>query len=131
MKRTRPHILLLTALAVLSFSAMADTELNSSEIRQLFSGNTPDAYSELKKVSVSLFYDNNGEVRGKFSNGKIGATKWWVKDIGQIYLKVKVGDLCFVVVERDGRYQKHLIKGDEHILAFSAETFSAGNVNHY
>lgn len=131
MKRTLLHIILLNALTVLSFSVIADTELNSSQIKQLFSGSTLDAYSEFKKVSVSLFYDSNGEVRGKFSNGKIGVTEWWVKDSGQICLKAKAGDLCFVVIERDGHYQKYLIKGDERILAFTAETFSAGNVNSY
>jgi hypothetical protein len=119
-------------LMILSYSAFSDQTLNATEIKTLFSDKTVTAYSEIAKVNVSLFYDNNGEVRGIFTNGKIGKTLWWVKDSGQICLKSKKGDLCFEVVEKNDGYQKYLIKADgTRILAFSTEIFSNGNNNQY
>jgi hypothetical protein len=120
------------ALILLSYPAFSAQALNATEIKNLFSGKTVTAYSEIKKAPVSLFYDSNGQVRGKFTNGKIGKTKWWVKDSGQICLKSKKGDLCFEVVEKSDGYQKYLIKTDgTRILAFSMEKFSSGNSNQY
>ena len=122
----------LAGLWLYSLSAFSGQTLNATEIKQLFSGKTVTAYSEIKKAPVSLYYDKNGEVRGLFTSGKIGATKWWVKDNGQICLKSKNGDLCFEVVESDNQYQKYLVKSDgNRILAFSMETFYSGNSNQY
>ena len=113
-------------------TAYANDDLNAIEVKQLFSGHTVDAYSEIKKATVSLYYDVNGEVRGIFSNGKKGTTRWWVQDDGKICLKGKTGDACFLVVESNGEYQKYMISDDgSRKLVFSMETFSTGNVNGY
>jgi hypothetical protein len=128
----KPGITAVLLSVVVSGSAMANAELSAVEVKKLFSNNTVSAYSELKKAPVSLFYDDNGEVRGIFSSGKKAATRWWVKDNGQICLKSKKGDLCFVVIDNDGNYQKFLVKADgTRVLAFSTETFSSGNINQY
>ena len=132
MKTPKLKIPLAMLLSTMSFFAIAEDELSATEVSQLFSGNTVEAFSELKQAPVSLYYDSNGDVRGVFASGNKGATKWWVEDNGQICLKGKDGDLCFVVVEEGGEYQKYLVKeGDERVLAFSMETFSTGNTNNY
>ena len=132
MKYTTMKAVILIALSLLSQSVFSGQTLSAAEIKHLFNNKTVTAYSEIKKAPVSLFYDENGEVRGLFTNGKLGATKWWVKDIGQICLKSKNGDLCFEVIGADNQYQKYLIKGDgTRVLAFSMETFSNGNSNQY
>lgn len=131
MKKISNRMILIPILALFSFSVLAELELSATDIRSLFSGNTATAYHELKQARVSLFYDENGEVRGIFANGKMSATKWWVKDNGQICLKSKSGDLCFVVIKHGNKYQKYLVKGKERILAFSMEHFSIGNTNQY
>lgn len=130
--KTKSIIALGTILSTLSLSAAAEQTLGSLEIQNLFSGKSVEAYSEIQKAPVSLYYDPNGEVRGLFSNGKIGKTQWWVKDNGQICLKSKKGDLCFEVVEDNNQYQKFLVKADgARILAYSMEQFSTGNTNQY
>ena len=113
-------------------NVFAGSELNATEIKALFSNSTVNAYSELKKAPVSLYYDDNGEVRGIFTSGKKGKTRWWVKDSGRICLKGKKGDMCFVVVTKGSSYEKYLVKADgAKVLAFSMETFSSGNINKY
>jgi len=132
MKYSIEFIRNLLLLSVVSLTVSAGQPLDAKEVKTLFGGNTVTAYSELKKAPVSLFYDNNGEVRGLFSNGKIGKTRWWVKDSGLICLKSKKGDLCFEVLAKENRYQKYLIKTDgTRVLAFSTEGFSPGNSNQY
>jgi len=113
-------------------AAFAASELSATELKSLFSNSTVNAYSELNKAPVSLFYDENGEVRGIFSSGKKGMTRWWVKDSGHICLKGKKGDMCFVVVANGNSYEKYLVKSDgTKLLAFSMESFSSGNTNQY
>lgn len=132
MKNTTMKAVSLIALSLLSMSAFSGQTLNAAEIKNLFSNKTVTAYNEIKKAPVSLFYDESGEVRGVFTNGKRGATKWWVKDSGQICLKSKKGDLCFEVISANNQYQKYLVKGDgARVLVFSMETFSNGNSNQY
>jgi len=110
----------------------AGGNLSSKEIKNLFTNSSVTAHNYLKDAPVSLYYDDNGEVRGIFSTGKKGLTKWWVKDNDQICLKGKDGDLCFIVVEQDGFYEKHLVKADgQQMLAFSMEVFTKGNINDY
>ena len=112
--------------------AFAEGNLSSEEIKILFTNSSVSAYNNLKDAPVSLYYDDNGEVRGIFSTGKKGLTKWWVKDNDQICLKGKDSDLCFIVVEKNGQYEKHLVKADGALmLAFSMEEFTKGNINNY
>ena len=40
-------------------AVFAGSELTATELKSLFSNSTVDAYSELKKAPVSLFYDEN------------------------------------------------------------------------
>ena len=118
--------------ACLSQVVFAGSELSATEIKSLFSNSTVNAYSEMQKAPVSLFYDGNGEVRGIFSSGKKGMTRWWVKESGHIFLKGKKGDTCFVAVSNGDSYEKYLVKADgTKVLAFSMETFSCGNINQY
>lgn len=106
--------------------------LNASEVKSLFGGKTATAFHEIKKVPVNLYYDTNGEVRGIFSSGKKGSTQWQVKDNGYICLKMKGPDACFAVVEKNGQYQKHLVKaGKKQMPVFSFEKFMEGNVNQH
>lgn len=106
--------------------------LNASEVKTLFSGKTASAYHQIQKAPVSLYYAADGEVRGIFASGKKGATQWWVKDDGNICLKVKGKDACFAVVENNGQYSKHLIKaGGKRVPVFALETFSDGNIHQY
>jgi hypothetical protein len=119
-------------LTLFSLNVSAGQALDAGAITKLFTDKTVTAYSEIKKAPVSLFYDDNGEVRGIFTNGKKGKTKWWVKDSGLICLKSKKGDLCFKVVQKGDSYQKFLVKANgDSILAFSMETFTSGNSNQY
>ena len=127
-------ISVITMIAAITCIPMASAEVNlsSEEIKSLFTNSSVSAYNNLKDAPVSLYYDGNGEVRGIFSTGKKGLTKWWVKDNDQICLKGKDGDLCFIVVEKNGKYEKHLVKEDGALmLAFSMEEFTKGNINDY
>jgi hypothetical protein len=127
-------VFVFTIIAAIVCTPMAFVEgnLGSEEIKSLFTNSSTNAYNNLKDAPVSLYYDGNGEVRGIFSTGKKGLTKWWVKDNDQICLKGKDGDLCFIVVEKNGKYEKHLVKDDGTlILAFSMEEFTKGNINDY
>jgi len=117
---------------LLSISAVAETKLNSQEVHKLFSNKTVNAFHELKKVPVTLFYNENGKVSGIFSNGKLGSTSWSVNDTGKICLKVKAKDLCFDVVDDGSSYKKYLVKANgKRVLVFSMETFTEGNVHKY
>jgi len=62
----------------------------------------------------------------------MGATTWSVNHAGKICLKVKTKDVCFNVVKDGNDYKKYLVKANgKRVLVFSAETFTAGNVNNY
>ena len=130
MKNDIVNTMVLVATFVCSSAAIAENNLSSEQIKNLFTNSSVSAYNNLKSAPVSLFYDENGEVRGIFSSGKKGLTRWWVKDNDQICLKAKDGDLCFLVMENNGRYEKHLVKKDGTLLlAFSMEEFTKGNIN--
>ena len=117
---------------LLSFSAIAETKLNAQEVRELFSNKTVNAFHELKKAPVSLFYNQNGKVSGIFANGKFGSTTWSVKETGKICLKVKAKDLCFDVINDGSSYNKYLVKTNgKRVLVFSMETFTKGNLHSY
>lgn len=132
MKNVSVTTIAMIAAVICTPVAFAEDNLSAEQIRDLFSNSSVSAYNNLKDAPVSLYYDANGEVRGIFSTGKKGLTQWWVKDNDQICLKGKEGDLCFIVVEKDGQYEKHLVKADGALmLAFSMEKFIKGNINDY
>ena len=117
---------------LLSVSAVAETKLNAQQVRNLFTNKTVNAFHELKKVPVTLFYSDSGKVSGIFSNGKLGSTSWSINDSGKICLKVKAKDLCFDVINDGSSYKKYLVKANgQRVLVFSMETFTKGNVNRY
>ena len=132
MKKLLVATIIMISTVICAPVVFAEGNLSSEEIKSLFTNSSVNAYNNLKDAPVSLFYDDNGEVRGIFSTGNKGLTKWWVKDNDQICLKGKDGDLCFIVVEKNGQYEKHLVKEDGALmLAFSMEEFTKGNINDY
>ena len=132
MKKLLVATIIMISTVIRAPAVFAEGNLSSEEIKSLFTNSSVNAYNKLKDAPVSLFYDDNGEVRGIFSTGNKGLTKWWVKDNDQICLKGKDGDLCFIVVEKNGQYEKHLVKEDGALmLAFSMEEFTKGNINDY
>jgi len=126
------HSVIGLSCVLFSFTAVAETKLNAQEVRDLFSNKTVNAFHELKKVPVSLFYNKNGNVSGVFANGKLGSTTWSVKESGKICLKVKAKDLCFDVIKNGSTYNKYLVKTNgKRVLVFSTETFTKGNLHSY
>ena len=118
---------LITGCLLYSSSVPAEQTLNAEEVTQLFSGNTYEATLPTRGLTMTVYADPNGTMRG-IQNGHTFETGWKVNDQGEICVSYRDKMSCRIVVEDNGIYKKYQVddKG-KRILLVEYKSFTPGN----
>ncbi len=105
--------------------------LTKDEVLKLFSGNTYIAEIPSRKLTMTVYVDPDGTLRGMQNKHKF-TSKWAVNDRGEMCVSYKTKLACRNVVEQDGIYKKIKTtdKGDKIVLIIY-HSFTPGNPNNY
>jgi len=105
--------------------------LSADELTKLFSGNTYVAQIPSRKITMTVYVDPDGTMKGMQSGHKF-ASKWEVNNNGEICVSYKGRLSCSTVIEQDGIYKKIKTNNKgEKITMVIYESFTAGNINNY
>ena len=105
--------------------------LLTEEVTRLFSGNTYQAVIPSRKISMTVYVDPNGTMRGMQAGHKF-TTKWWINDEGQICVSYKDKMNCRFVMYEEGKYKKYkLNEQGENIALVIYQSFAKGNIHNY
>lgn len=121
--------LLAAALGTGSLCA-ADKTLTGDEVRALFSGKTVDYVHVTRGFRMSVYYADDGSMRGMRDGNKTGGS-WRVNDKGELCIEYGKGDRCRHIVEEDGEYRKYKEENGEKLHIVTYHTFTDGNPNNY
>lgn len=105
--------------------------LNADEVRELFSGNTYEAVIPSRGLTMTVYVDPDGTMRGMQGGHKF-TSKWVVSDQGEICVSYKDKMSCRLVMEENGVYKKY--KTDEQgkkVVLVVYQSFAQGNPHKY
>ena len=108
----------------------AEKILTGGEVKALFSGKTVDYTIIRKGYAVSVYYAEDGSMRGMRGENKFGGS-WHVSDKGELCIDYGKGERCRHIVEEDGVYKKYKEKDGKKIHVVTYSTFTDGNPNNY
>lgn len=105
--------------------------LSADEVRKLFSGNTYEAIIPSRKITMTVYVDPDGTMRGMQAGHKF-SSKWQINEQGEICVSYRDKMSCRLVMEEEGRYKKYKIneQGKKVVLVIY-QSFSSGNVHNY
>lgn len=105
--------------------------LSAKEVSQLFSGNTYEAVIPSRKLTMTVYVDPDGTMRGMQSGHKF-TSKWSVSDKGEVCVSYRDKMNCRFVMEEEGRYKKYKIneQGKKQVLVIY-QSFAPGNIHNY
>lgn len=128
----REVILACLLAAVLGTTSLLAAEkiLTGDEVTALFSGKTVDYILVTKDYAVSVYYAEDGSMRG-ISRGKKMSGSWHVNDKGELCIDYGKGERCRHIIEGDGVYKKYKDKDGKKIHIVTYHTFTDGNQNNY
>lgn len=120
---------LITGLLFCSSSVLAEQTLNAEEVTQLFSGNTYEATLPTRGLTMTVYADPDGTMRG-VQNGNKFTTQWKVNEEGEICVSYRDKLSCRIVVEDNAIYKKYKVddKGKRTLLVVY-KSFSPGNIH--
>lgn len=120
---------LITGFLFYSSSVMAEQILTGEQLTQLFSGNTYEATLPTRGLSMTVYADPNGTMRG-IQNGHTFETSWNVNEQGEICVSYRDKLSCRIVIEDNGIYKKYKVddKGKRTLLVVY-KSFTAGNIH--
>ncbi len=105
--------------------------LLTEEVSTLFSGNTYQAIIPSRQLSMTVYVDPNGTMRGIQAGHKF-TTKWQINDQGQICVSYKDKMNCRFVMHEDGKYKKYkLNEHGERVVLVIYQSFAKGNLYNY
>jgi hypothetical protein len=108
----------------------AEKILTGDEVKALFSGNTVDYTHVTRGFRMSVYYANDGSMRGMRDVNPMRGS-WHVNDKGELCIEYGKGDRCRHIVEVDGEYRKYKEENGKKIHIVTYQTFTAGNPNNY
>lgn len=115
---------------LLSRSAIAAEQILDAEaVTQLFSGNTYEANLPGRGLTMTVYADPDGTMKG-MQNGKKFITHWKVNEQGEICVSYRDKTNCRPIVEENGLYKKYKLDeyGNKTILVVY-EKFTPGNIH--
>ena len=110
-------------------SVSAEQILTAEEVTQLFSGKTYEATLPTRGLTMTVYADPNGTMRGVQNRNKF-TTNWEVNDQGEICVSYRDKMSCRIVVEDNGIYKKYKVddKGKRTLLVVY-KSFTQGNIH--
>lgn len=124
-------LFLFSSLLFVSASAQAERVLSTDEVRKLFSGNTYEAKIPSRNLTMTVYVDPNGTMRGMQSDHKF-TSKWTVSDKGEICVSYRDKMSCRMVMEDNGMYKKYKINEQgEKVVLVIYQSFTPGNIHNY
>ena len=105
--------------------------LGKDEVLKLFSGNTYEAEIPSRKLTMTVYVDPDGTLRG-MQNGHKFTSRWAVNDRGEMCVSYKTKLSCRKVIKQDGVYKKIKITDTgEPIVLVVYHSFTPGNPDNY
>lgn len=105
--------------------------LSKDEVLKLFSGNTYEAEIPSRKLTMTVYVDPDGNLRG-MQNGHKFTSRWAVNDMGEMCVSYKTKLSCRKVIEQDGVYKKiKTTDTGDAIELVVYHSFTPGNPNNY
>ena len=105
--------------------------LTKEEVLKLFSGNTYVAEIPSRKITMTVYVDPDGTLRGMQNKHKF-TSKWAVNDKGEMCVSYKTRMSCRQVIEQNGQYKKvKTTDSGETVVLIIYHSFTPGNPNNY
>ncbi len=114
-----------------SLGACPAYTLSANEVRQLFSDHSYEAHIPSRKITMTVYVDPDGTMRGMQAGHKF-TSNWLVNEQGEICVSYRDKNNCRFIMHEDGQYKKYKIdaQGNKNVLVIY-RNFSPGNVYHY
>ncbi len=111
--------------------ACPEKVLSAAEMTELFSGNTYEASIPSRKLTMTVYVDPDGTLRGMQGGHKF-TSKWTINEQGAMCVSYRNKKNCRQVVLQDGVYKKFTLdeQGRKKVLVIY-DSFAKGNINHY
>lgn len=111
---------------------LAQTRLDTSQVKKLFSDNTVHSLHLIRGHETTLYYNPDGRFYG-ISDGSIHQGKWEVQDDGSICLIFESGkSRCRLIMKENDVYYKYRIKDNGEVKKIiEYKRFTPGNPNNY
>lgn len=105
--------------------------LSVQEMRELFVGNTYEALILARKLSMVVYVDPDGTLRGE-QGGRKFTSKWTINEQGEMCVSYRDKMNCRKVMLQDGMYQKFKVDEDGNkVLLVTYLNFAKGNIHNY
>jgi len=105
--------------------------LNTEEITALFLNNTYNAVIPSRKLTMEVYVDPDGTMRGMQAGHKF-TTQWQVNDQGQICVSYRDKMNCRFVMLEEGQYKKYkLDEQGKKVVLVVYQSFASGNIHNY
>jgi len=105
--------------------------LNAEQVTQLFSNTTYKASIPSRNLTMSVYVDPDGSMRG-MQAGRAFKSRWEVSEQGEICVSYKDKMRCRFVMNDKGQYKKYkLNEQGEKVILVIYESFLPGNINNY
>ena len=126
------YLLIMMSLMLLSLTSYAEERtLSAKEVNKLFIGNTYEATIPSRNLTMTVYVDPDGTLRGMQGGHKF-MSKWTINEQGQICISYKEKKSCRIVMEDNGVYKKYKINEQgEKIVLVIYQSFTPGNVHNY
>lgn len=126
------YLLIMMSLMLLSLTCYAEERtLSAKEVNKLFIGNTYEATIPSRNLTMTVYVDPDGTLRGMQGGHKF-MSKWSINEYGQICVSYKEKKSCRIVMEDNGVYKKYKINEQgEKIVLVIYQSFTPGNVHNY
>jgi hypothetical protein len=130
MQKKMVLVCLLAVVMACSGPAAAENTLTGDEVKALFSGKTVDYTHITTGSEMSVYYAEDGSMRGRRGDKKTGGS-WRVNDKGELCIEYGRGDRCRHIVEEGGVYRKYKEENGEQVLVVTYHSFTDGNPSNY
>lgn len=130
MQKQIMRVCLLAVAMAFSGASAAGKTLTGAEVIALFSGRTVDYTHITTGYEMSVYYAEDGSMRGRRGEKKTGGS-WHVNDKGELCIEYGKGDRCRHIIEEDGVYRKYKDENGKQIHIVTYHTFTDGNPHNY
>ncbi len=107
---------------------LPENTLDSSQLRNLFVGNTVESVTVPKGRKSLTYYDPQGLVRQQRGD-RLRVGQWRITKRGRICLQMEnQRERCRIILQENNRYNKYIVKkSGDHRLVVSYTRFMSGN----
>jgi len=105
--------------------------LRAAEVTALFSGNTYTAVIPSRKLTMDVYVDPDGTMRGMQAGHKF-TSQWQVNEQGQVCVSYRDKMNCRFVMLENGQYKKYkLDEQGQKVVLVIYQSFASGNIHNF